>query len=161
MDARDKGLQDYDRYISESLAPEDDALRGARETAEREGLPSINVSRSEGKLLHMALLSGARRVLELGTLGGYSATWLARASADGRVVSLELDPHHAEVARGNLERAGLAAKVEVRIGPALESLAAITAAGEEPFDVVFIDADKGGYVDSTWRGSSRSFGRGD
>ena len=93
---------------------------------EREGVPSINVSASEGKLLQVLAMSiGAKRILEIGTLGGYSAIWLARAlPADGKLISLELNPHHANVARGNIERAGLSSVVEVRVGPAVESLAA-------------------------------------
>ncbi len=136
----------YGEYIESLLAGEDEALRLAREEALREGLPSINVSASEGKLLHvLALTIGARRILEIGTLGGYSAIWLARAlPPDGHMVSLEIDPHHAEVARRNLERAGLAGRVEVRVGPALETLARME--GEEPFDLAFIDADKDAYV---------------
>lgn len=140
---------EYNQYISRLFAPEDDALREAREEMQREGLPGINVSASEGKLLHvLALMSGARRILEVGTLGGYSTIWLARAlPPDGALVSLELDPHHAEVARRNVARAGLADKVEVRVGPALETLAQMVVDGEAPFDLAFIDADKDGYVD--------------
>ncbi len=140
-------LGDYDAYIRQSFAEEDEALRTTRAEMQREGLPGINVSASEGKVLHvLALLTGAKRILEIGTLGGYSATWLARAlPPDGKLISLEIDPHHAEVARRNVERAGLADKVEVRVGPALESLARMEAEG--PFDLVFIDADKDGYVE--------------
>ena len=115
----------------------------------RENVPGMNVSASEGKLLHMlALMIGAKRVLEIGTLGGYSAIWMARAlPPEGRLVSLEIDPHHAEVARRNIESAGLSGKIEVRVGPAAETLARMAADGEPPFDLVFIDADKDGYVD--------------
>ena len=139
----------YNEYVSPLFAAEDDALRLARETTKAEGLPEINVSASEGKTLHfLALLSGARRILEIGTLGGYSAIWLARALPDdGRMISLEIDPHHADVARRNIDRAGLSGKVEVRVGPAGETLAKMHAAGEGPFDLVFIDADKDGYVE--------------
>ncbi|HEY3266614.1 MAG TPA: class I SAM-dependent methyltransferase [Armatimonadota bacterium] len=136
----------YDGYIGALFAPEDAALLAARDEMQREGLPSIAVSASEGKALHtLVMLSGARRLLEIGTLGGYSAIWIARAlPEDGKLISLELDPHHADVARRNVERAGLASRVEVRTGHALESLAAM--AGVEPlFDAVFIDADKDGY----------------
>ena len=92
-------------------------------------------------------MSGARRILEIGTLGGYNAIWLARAlPAGGKLITLELSEHHAEVARRNLAQAGLAAKVEVRVGPALAALTAMEQAGEAPFDLVFIDADKDGYV---------------
>jgi predicted O-methyltransferase YrrM len=140
-------LEAYDRYIASHFAAEDSALHGARETMQREGLPSIQVSPSEGKLLHvLVLLIGARRILEIGTLGGYSAIWMARAlPEDGRLISLEIDPHHAEVSRQNLEQAGLAGKTEVRVGPAGETLAQMAKDGEPLFDLVFIDADKGGY----------------
>ena len=149
MPEHEPATQNYDRYITALFAAEDEALRSAREEMQREGLPSINVSASEGKLLHvLTLLGGPRRILEIGTLGGYSAIWLARAlPEDGKLVSLELDAHHADVARQNLERAGLAHKVEVRVGPARETLARMAAEGEPLFDMVFIDADKDGYVE--------------
>lgn len=148
MSAEDR-IHVYDRYIDSLFAAEDEALRSALSEMEREGVPSINVSASEGKLLQVLAMSiGAKRILEIGTLGGYSAIWLARAlPADGKLISLELNPHHANVARGNIERAGLSSVVEVRVGPAVESLAALRAEGVEPFDLVFIDADKDGYVD--------------
>jgi predicted O-methyltransferase YrrM len=146
MSDLEQTLQNYDTYISQLFAQEDEALRSTRQEMQQQGLPGINVSASEGKLLHLlALTSGAKRILEIGTLGGYSAIWLARAlPPDGRLISLEINSHHAEVARRNVERAGLAQKVEVRVGPALESLSQIQA--EAPFDLVFIDADKEGYV---------------
>jgi predicted O-methyltransferase YrrM len=114
---------------------------------QQEGLRPINVSATGGQLLHLlALISGARRILEIGTLGGYSAIWLARAlPADGKLISLEISDHHASVARRNLAQAGLADKAEVRVGPALATLTAMEEAGEAPFDLVFIDADKEGY----------------
>jgi predicted O-methyltransferase YrrM len=140
-------LDNYNDYIGGLFAHEDDALRAAREDMEREGLPRINVSATEGQLLHVLALSvGARRILELGTLGGYSGIWLSRAlPQDGKLVSLELDPHHADVARRSLARAGVGDRVEVRVGPAAESLAKMAADGEPLFDLVFIDADKDGY----------------
>lgn len=143
----EKTPQRLDAFISGLFAPEDDALRRALEDAQREGLPSINVSASEGKTLHvLARAIGARRILEIGTLGGYSTIWLARALPDdGRLISLELDPHHADVARRNVARAGLGDKVEIRVGPASESLAQLAASNPEPFDLVFIDADKDNY----------------
>ena len=149
MTEPDTTTHDYDQYIIRTFAEEDDALRGAREEMQREGLPRINVSASEGKMLHiLALMSGAGRILEIGTLGGYSTIWLARAlPPGGTLVSLELDTHHAGVARHNIARAGLAGKVEVRVGPAQETLARMVADGEGPFDLAFIDADKDGYVD--------------
>ena len=140
---------DYDRYISDLFAPQDDALSACLAAMHEGGLPEINVSASEGKLLYLlASIMGARRILEVGTLGGYSTTWLARAlPADGRLLSLEIDPHHADVARGNIARAGLAGRVEIRVGTAAESLRTLPSTGEAPFDIAFIDADKGGYVE--------------
>ncbi|MBV8414838.1 MAG: O-methyltransferase [Verrucomicrobia bacterium] len=141
-------LQEYDRYISGLFATEDDALRSARDEMSREGMPGISVSASEGKVLHiLARIIGARRILEIGTLGGYSTIWLARAlPPEGKLISLEIDTRYAEVARQNLKRAGVEEKVEIRVGPALKSLSRLTAEAEGPFDLVFIDADKDGYV---------------
>ena len=140
-------LEQYDDYIRGLFAGEDEALRAAREEIEKAGLPLIHVSATEGKALHqLALLAGARRILEIGTLGGYSAIWLARAlPEDGRLLSLEIDPHHADVSRRNLERAGLSHKVEVILGPAAATLERLQTSETAPFDVVFIDADKEGY----------------
>ncbi len=142
-----KTPENYERYVAGLFAREDEALLSARADTTAGGLPEIAVSATEGKLLYvLARLARPRRILEIGTLGGYSAICLARAlPPGGRMISLELDPHHAEVARGNLLRAGFGDRVEIRVGPALESLAAMS--GEEPFDLVFIDADKDGYVD--------------
>ena len=108
------------------------------------GLPAISVSPNQGRLLHILALShGARNILEIGTLGGYSAIWLARAlPPGGRLITLEADPHHAEVARANLARAGLAEVADVRLGKALDTLPQLAAEGHDPFDLVFIDADK-------------------
>ena len=133
-----------DDFFEEQLLSTDPVLEETLRSSAASGLPSIQVSPTQGKLLHLlAQASGARRILEIGTLGGYSTTWLARAlPADGRLLSLELDPRHAEVARANLARAGLAGKVEVRVGPALESLSRLVAENGTPFDLVFIDADK-------------------
>jgi len=133
-----------DRYLTDLLVPSDAALAAALAASAAAGLPAHQVSASEGKLLHLlARLVGARRILEIGTLGGYSAIWLARAlPAGGRLVTLEAAPRHAEVARTNLARAGLGGVVEVRVGQAVESLRQIAAEGSGPFDVVFIDADK-------------------
>jgi predicted O-methyltransferase YrrM len=140
-------LARVDRYIEELLVPPDPALERGLADASAAGLPDIAVSPNEGKLLHLvARLVRPRRILEIGTLGGYSTTWLARAlEPGGRLVTLELDPRHAEVARRNLARAGVGAHVEVRVGPAAASLRALVAEHAEPFDVVFIDADKEGY----------------
>jgi len=133
-----------DDFFERQLISTDPVLEETLRSSAAAGLPSIQVSPTQGKLLHLlAQASGARRILEIGTLGGYSTTWLARAlPADGRLLSLELDPRHAEVARANLARAGLVGKVEVRVGPALESLSRLVAENGTPFDLVFIDADK-------------------
>lgn len=133
-----------DDYFTEALIPADPVLDAARARSAAEGLPDIAVSPTQGALLNLiARIHGARRILEVGTLGGYSTIWLARAlPADGTLLSLEIDPHHARVARENLEAAGLARKAQVRVGPAGESLAALAEEGTEPFDLVFIDADK-------------------
>ncbi len=146
----DEGLaRRADAYVEDLFVPPDDAISRGLEDAEAAGLPSINVSPNEGKLLHLiARITRASRVLEIGTLGGYSTTWLARAlPPGGRLVTLELEPLHAEVARANLARAGVADRVEIRIGPASASLRALIERHEPPFDLVFIDADKEGYVE--------------
>jgi predicted O-methyltransferase YrrM len=129
-----------DGYFSGLLVGPDAALDAALEASDAAGLPQIAVSANQGKLLHLlARLRGARRILEIGTLGGYSTIWLARAlPADGQLVTLEYDPKHAEVARANIARAGLADRVEVRVGAALDTLPGL----EGPFDLAFIDADK-------------------
>ena len=133
-----------DRYFTERLVPSDPILEAALEASAAAGLPSINISPVQGKFLHLlALTKGASRILEIGTLGGYSTIWLARAlPIGGRLVTLELEPKHAVVARANLDRAGLCERVEIRLGPATESLAQLQAEGAEPFDLIFIDADK-------------------
>ncbi|MEU1261027.1 O-methyltransferase [Streptomyces cellulosae] len=135
-----------DDYFTEQLlgGDPDDALEAALRESDAAGLPPIAVSPLQGKLLQLlARLQGARRVLEIGTLGGYSTIWLGRAlPADGRLVTLEYDPRHAEVAVRNIARAGLAEQVEVRVGPALESLPRLADEQPPPFDLVFIDADK-------------------
>ena len=131
-----------DEYLAGLFVGADEALDGALRASDAANLPAIAVSAPQGKFLHLlARLRGAKRILEVGTLGGYSTIWLARAlPADGRLFSLEFDPHHAEVARANVTRAGLADRVEIRVGPAIDSLPLLPAA--EPFDLVFIDADK-------------------
>ena len=133
-----------DDYITGLLIEPDPALDGALEASRRAGLAPIHVSAPQGKFLHLlARIAGARTVLEVGTLGGYSTIWLARAlPADGRLVTLELDEHHAAVARANVAAAGLGDVVELRLGPAADSLAALAAENAGPFDMVFIDADK-------------------
>lgn len=129
-----------DEWIESRFVPEDSPLEGALAASTAAGLPEIAVSAAQGRLLELLVgMAGARSVLEVGTLGGYSTIWLARGlPRDGRLLTLELDPHHAEVARSNLTEAGLADRVEVRVGPAADSLAEL----DEPFDFVFIDADK-------------------
>jgi predicted O-methyltransferase YrrM len=133
-----------DRYVSDLLVKPDAALEAALADSAAAGLPPIAVSVPQGKLLHLlAKLQGARNILEVGTLGGYSAIWMARAlPAGGRLVTLEIDPKHAAVARANLARAGVADVVELRLGAALETLPKLAAEGRGPFDLVFIDADK-------------------
>jgi predicted O-methyltransferase YrrM len=133
-----------DRYLTELLVPPDAALESALEASAAAGLPPINVTPNQGMLLQiLARAVGARAILEIGTLGGYSTIWLARGLAPGgRLVSLEADPAHAEIARANIARAGLADAVEVRLGKALETLPRLADEGAGPFDLVFIDADK-------------------
>ena len=133
-----------DEYWAGLFVPSDAALDSAQSASQRAGLPAISVAANQGKFLALlAQMQGARRVLEVGTLGGYSTIWLARAlPPEGRVVTLELDPKHAEVARQNLERAGVASRVDVRVGRALDSLAVLHTENVAPFDFVFIDADK-------------------
>src|SRR5262245_47781615 len=129
-----------DDYLTDQLVPPDPVLEAALAAGDAAGLPPINVAPNQGKLLYLlARLRGARRILEIGTLAGYSAIWLARAlPEDGQLITLEIDPKHAEVARANLERAGLADRAEVRLGAAIDTLPTLTG----PFDLVFIDADK-------------------
>lgn len=138
-----------DRYVEESLLEPDAALDAALAASEAAGLPPINVSPPQGKLLFvLAKAMGARRILELGTLGGYSGIWLARAlPPDGVLVTLEVDPKHAEVARRNFDRAGVTPRIDLRVGSALDLLPRIEAESRGPFDVVFIDADKPHYAE--------------
>ncbi|MEV7404036.1 O-methyltransferase [Streptomyces sp. NPDC091267] len=133
-----------DDYFNTLLVGPDEALDAAVEASEKAGLPAIQVAANQGKLLNLlARLQGARTVLEIGTLGGYSTIWLARALPEGgRLLTLESDPECAEVARGNIERAGLSEVVEIRVGRALDTLPELAEQGYGPFDVVFIDADK-------------------
>ena len=134
-------------YIDRLFAAQDQHLRQALRRSQRAGLPPISVSASGGKLLQvLAHAAGAKRILEVGTLGGYSAIWLARAlPTGGRLITLELHQEHAEVARANLAKAGLGRRVEVRVGPALRLMRQMVADHEPPFDLVFIDADKDEY----------------
>jgi predicted O-methyltransferase YrrM len=133
-----------DAFVGETLAPEDEALQEALDAAAAAGLPQIQVSPPQGRLLQiLARAIGARAVLEFGTLGGYSTILLARALPDGgRLITLEANPDYAEVARASIERAGVGEVVELRVGPALETLPLLEDEGAGPFDLVFIDADK-------------------
>jgi len=138
-----------DRHIAERLAPHDEALEAALAESAASGLPAISVSAAQGKLLHvLAKTVRAARILEIGTLGGYSTIWMARALAPGgKLITLEYDPKHAAVAAKNLARAGLAKSVEVRVGAALDALPRLETEKAGPFDLVFIDADKAGIPD--------------
>ena len=138
-----------DRYITDLFVPPDPALDTTLRASTAAGLPQINVAPNQGKLLQLlARLVDARNILELGTLDGYSTIWLARAlPAGGRLITLEADPRHAEVARTNIAQAGLAAVVELRVGKALDTLPLLASEGVGPFDLIFIDADKPGYPD--------------
>jgi predicted O-methyltransferase YrrM len=142
-------VERIEQYIEALFVPGDAVLAENLKDAEAAGLPSINVSPNQGKLLYLlARISGAARILEIGTLGGYSTTWLARAlPPGGKIVTLELSPANAEVARKNLARAHLECQVEVRVGDAPGTLRKMIAAGEAPFDLIFIDADKPRYVE--------------
>jgi predicted O-methyltransferase YrrM len=135
-----------DRYFTDLLLPPDPALDAALRASAAAGLPAIHVSAAQGKLLHLlARLQGARRILEIGTLGGYSTIWLARAlpaPPEGRLTTLEADPERARIARANIAAAGLANVVELRVGRAIDTLPQLAAEGAGPFDLVFIDADK-------------------
>lgn len=133
-----------DQYLSTMLLDDDPVLNAALDASDAADLPPINVAPNQGKLWHLlARLRGARRILEIGTLGGYSAIWLARAlPRDGQLITLELDPRRAEIARANLARAGLDDRAQVRVGPALDTLAELAGERAEPFDLTFIDADK-------------------
>ena len=133
-----------DRYIQETLVREDAAMQDAVAASDAAGLPSIQVTASQGRLLELLARSiGARRILELGTLGGYSTLWLVRGLAPGgRVVTVEYDAHHAEVARATFARAGVAERIELREGAALDVLPKLAAESAGPFDLVFVDADK-------------------
>ncbi|MEO6806263.1 MAG: O-methyltransferase [Edaphobacter sp.] len=133
-----------DHYLVENLIPHDPILDETLQANAAAGLPTIDVAPNQGKLLHLlARIRGARRILEIGTLGGYSTIWLARAlPSDGRLITLEAAPKHAEVAKANIARAGLSSLVELRLGPALDSLAQLQKEAAHPFDLIFIDADK-------------------
>jgi len=140
---------EVDNYYGELLAPTDATLDAVLLANEKAGLPAIGVSPLQGKLLEVLVrITSARRVLEIGTLGGYSTIWMARAlPEDGRIVTLEFDPHHAEVALANLQRAGVAERVDLRVGRAIDSLPKFVGTADVPFDLIFIDADKESYAE--------------
>ena len=144
-----KVFEAVDHYISDLFIPQDEALTAAEESHKLENIPLINVSPNLGKLLHLfAKLSNAKKILEVGTLAGYSTIWMAKAlPEDGKLISLEIDSHHAEVARKNIERAGLSSKVEVRVGKAIDLLPQLVQENAGPFDMIFIDADKPPYAE--------------
>ena len=143
-DSTPENWRRVDDYLAATLLDDDPALTDARSDSDAAGLPAIEVTPLAGKLLHLlARMTGARHVLEVGTLGGYSTIWLARGiPRDGRVVTLEREQKHADVARANLERAGVSGQVEIVVGRAADTLPRIAERGDEPFDLVFIDADK-------------------
>jgi caffeoyl-CoA O-methyltransferase len=142
-------FQAVDHYISALLEPHDTVLAATEQSIIDAGIPQISISPNQGKFLHMlALLRGAKKILEIGTLGGYSTIWLARAlPVGGKIITLELEPSHAAVAQKNIDLAGLKSKTEIRIGHALELLPQLEAEGTTPFDMIFIDADKPPYAE--------------
>ena len=146
----DKNIYErVDKYISEISAQEDKILTDVIKSLEDENIPQMSVSANHGKFLQVLMIScNAKRVLELGTLGGYSTIWLARALPDkGKLISLEIDKHYSEVAKKNIENAGLSEKVDIRLGRALDILPTFIEQNEEPFDFIFIDADKPPYTE--------------
>jgi predicted O-methyltransferase YrrM len=138
-----------DSFFTDALIPADSALDAALDANRQADLPAIDVTPLQGKFLELLIrATRAQRVLELGTLGGYSTIWLARAVGEnGKVVTLELDAHHAEIAQRNLDNAGIASRVDLRVGPAAITLEALIAEASQPFDFIFIDADKASYPD--------------
>ncbi len=142
-------FEKVDIYIRDLLAPEDMALKEAIRSLDAEDIPQISVSANQGKFLQvMATLCQAVNILELGTLGGYSTIWMARALPEkGKLISIEIDPHHAGVAQKNIDRAGVADKVEIRVGSAFDILPGMIEKKEGPFDMIFIDADKPPYAE--------------
>lgn len=149
LSAPEKGWIAVDHYIADHLLGDDKALSATLAANAEAGLPDIDVSPAQGRMLHLfARMAGAQRILEIGTLGGYSTICLARAlPPGGRMISLEIDPHHAEIAWRNVQAAGLADRVDIRIGMAIDTLDAMIEDREPPFDLVFIDADKPSNVD--------------
>jgi caffeoyl-CoA O-methyltransferase len=144
-----KIFEDVDHYISDLFLPQDAVLTAAEESHKLENIPLISVSPNQGKFLHLLVrIANARKILELGTLAGYSTIWMARAlPVDGKLISLEIDPRHAEVARKNIERAGLSEKIDVQVGKAIDLLSQLVEKKAGPFDMIFIDADKEPYAE--------------
>ena len=144
-----KVFEDVDRYISDLFIKPDKGLTAAEQSHLLEHLPPINVSPNQGKLLYLfAKLSRSKKILEVGTLAGYSTIWMAKALPEGgRLISLEIDQHHAEVARKNIDRAGLSSQVEIRVGKAIDLLPQLVKDHAGPFDMIFIDADKPPYTE--------------
>ena len=142
-------FESVDQYISQLFHDEDDCLKATEQSIIQSGIPQISVSPNQGKFLHiLAKLSNAKKILEMGTLGGYSTIWMARALPEnGKLVTLEIDKKHAEVAQQNFNRCGLAAKIEIRLGKAIDILPQLKTEGEGPFDMIFIDADKPPYTE--------------
>lgn len=138
-----------DNYISDLLAPEDKVLTDTIKSLDAEGIPQQSVSANQGKFLQIMMVAcNAKKVLELGTLGGYSTIWIARAlPKNGKVITIELDKHHGEVAQRNIDNADLSQKVDLRVGKALDILPQIIAENGDPFDMIFIDADKPPYTE--------------
>jgi len=144
-----KLFEAVDQYISDLFIKEEESLTAAERSHGLENIPAINVSPNLGKFLYlMTKISKAVKILEVGTLAGYSTIWMAKALPEnGRLVSLEIDPRHASIARKNIERAGLSSKVEVRVGKAIDLLPGMVKESEGPFDMIFIDADKPPYAE--------------
>jgi caffeoyl-CoA O-methyltransferase len=144
-----KQFESVDNYINRLFIPEDRVLSTTEQSIEKAGMPLISVSPNQGQFLHILALAGkAKKILEIGTLGGYSTIWMARAlPAGGKMISLEVDPQHAAVARENIASAGLDDKVEIRVGKALDILPLLIEEGAGPFDMIFIDADKPPYAE--------------
>ena len=144
-----KLFEKVDQYISDLIAPQDEALLETARSIDEAGMPQISISPNQGKFLHvLALLCGAKNILEIGTLAGYSTIWMARAlPPGGRLITIEFDPRHARVAQKNIDRAGLQSQVDIRVGKALDILPQLEAEGVGPFDMIFIDADKPPYTE--------------
>jgi caffeoyl-CoA O-methyltransferase len=142
-------FKNVDDYINDLFVKEDQALLNVTASIEDEGIPAISISPNQGKFLHLlAKMVNAKKILEMGTLAGYSTIWMARAlPPDGKLITLEFDPKHAEVAGKNIKEANLSSLVDIRIGKALDLLPQIETAGEAPFDMIFIDADKPPYTE--------------